>query len=424
MKRKLLLSSFLLTLVFSISGVLGKEINLTYPYEPINESLLILRPYLDSSFLNYLKDNLVYPVIDKDGTPIFYYSENESFGCKGICDNITIRNYTLTSKIFNGTFPNYLNESLILGGNETEEIINSINAIRLSLNNNPQALNDFENYLLENHDYLKSVYFNEKYETVWDYIIEKIKEDNYPLYNSIIMNLNKGDIEESVKLLENYLKENFDINRAYDLSDLYSAFEEGKIGEIQAKEILENILKKLAEERGIRINPEDINKFSELINSPEFKEALEKAMEKIKENPELYDRIQDLAREMMQREEFREMLKNAFKEALKNMDWKTMKEILDIISKMDNKEEIIKEIMESASDYMRQMAEEGKLNEIMNSLESPEIKEMVSEAMKSFSGGILDQIKNLGKTVSSELVYLLAIISIITMLLVLTKLKI
>ena len=299
MKRALFLAFLAVTLNFSQSVLAYEpEIEITYPFTQSGESVLIQNPLMHESFLDFLRENSVYVVPGKDGVPLFYYSENGTFGCYGTCSNVTMNNYTFGSKTLDMTglqAAEILNESVVTGSTGIDNSMNMIKSIRESLQGNPQALAEFEKELLgEQEDYLKNTYYENAYGDVWDYALEEMKK-NPELYSSLRGDLNTGDLSGAIENLEKYLDGNFDINEAYDLSNLYSAIENRKLGQSQIEELMRNALKRMSEEEGMDLDLEGMEKLSDMLNSEEFKNAMEKAMETMQENPEMFEQLQDLA---------------------------------------------------------------------------------------------------------------------------------
>jgi len=429
MKLRLFLISLIATLIFSQPLLRAEDngVEVIYPFIEAESQTLVLSPYLQESFLEYLKSNSVFPVIDSDGFPLFYYSDNETFGCYGVCSNITMNNYSFGSKLVNITgfpVPEILPESVIVGSPAIESSMNTMNSIRASLAENPAALAEFERQLLEEQEgYLRSVYFANAYGDVWDYALDEIKHDP-EIYNSILKNMHLGNLEGSIDGLEKHLLENFDINEAYDLSNLYSAIENKKIGQAQIEEFMRNVLKRMSEEENIDLNLEDLDKLSDMLNSDEFKRAMDKAMEMIEENPEAFEKLQDLANEMLARPETQEVFKQALKELMERGDWDSVKKLLDVFNKMDNKQQLMETMMEGFSDHMRDMVTEGKLDEIKELISDEKLRKMMLESAQSFSKGIFENLADWAKETPVELAYIVALAAVIAALILFMKMKI
>ncbi|MCK4335783.1 MAG: hypothetical protein KAW40_03600, partial [Candidatus Aenigmarchaeota archaeon] len=92
-------------------------------------------------------------------------------------------------------------------------------------------------------------------------------------------------------------------------------------------------------------------------------------------------------------------------------------------SKMENKQELMEMLMESMGEYMREMAESGQMDEMMNLLDDPAIKEMMSEAFQHFSQEMLESVWDWIKKIPVEVSYVVALIAIIATLVILMKLR-
>lgn len=428
MKEKLFLTFLTATLIFS-QPVLAEEseIEVTYPFIGSGEDVLISNPYLQGSFLDFLEENSVHTVIDKSGIPLLYYSENQSFGCQGICSNISMNNYTLGSSILDvpGLLPGDINESMVFGNRDIEETMDTMNAIRESLGDNPEALSGFESQLLEQQEgFLRGVYFENAYDDVWDYALEEIKKDP-EVFGSLMKHIGMKDIGASVGDLEKFLSENFDINSAYDMSSLFSALENRQMGQAQMGEFMRNVLERLSEQQGIDLNLDDIDLegFSELLDSDEFKNTMEKALEMIEENPEMFEHLKELAEEMLERPETMEVFKEALKEMLEKADWESISKLIELFSKMDNKQQLLEAMMEGATEHMREMAESGMMDEIQEKLNDPELRKMLMEAAQSFSKGILDDLVERIEQTPMGFAYIIAILAVIATLIILMRIK-
>jgi hypothetical protein len=427
MRPGLFLISLAAILAFSQPAMAEGDVGVVYPFVEAEDSTLVTSPYLEESFLQYLEESSVYPAIDSDGLPLFYYSENGTFMCQGICSSISMNNYIFGSKALDVSglpAAEMLNESAVVGSPEIGNFIDGINAIRSSLRHNPDALAEFESQLLEEQEgYLRSTYFENAYDDVWDYALEEIMRD--PLMKAKLrQDMITGDLEGSVEEIEKYLRENFDINGAYDMSSLFSAIENKKIGHAQAEEFLRNVLERMGEEMNMDLDLSDIDKFSDLLNSEEFKDVMDRASEIIEQNPQAFDRLQDLADEMLSRPETRDVFKEAVKEMMENADWESLKELLDLFNKIDNKEQMLSTMMDAFSEHMRDMVSEGKTDEIMQMLDDPKLREMLAESVQSFSEGFLENLGDWAKEIPVEFAYIVALAAVVATLLMLIKLKI
>ncbi|MEE9323605.1 MAG: hypothetical protein V3U72_03595, partial [Candidatus Aenigmarchaeota archaeon] len=358
---------------------------------------LVLEPYLQQSFLDFLEKNSVQAVIDKDGLPIVYFSEEPRFGCSGFCSNITMNNYTFGSKSIDEPKPalmQIMEESMVIGNRGIEHSIDTINAIRASMKDKPGALADFERYILEEQEgFLRKTYYDELYEDVWDYGLSGIRE-NPDLYNSLLKNMRMDDMEGAINMMEEYLQSNFDINGAFDLESMYSAIENSRLGNMHVEEFMRNVLKRLAETENLEIDLDgiDLEKFSDLLKTDEFREMMKRASEMMKNNPEMFDRLHDIAKEMMERPETKEVFKDALKEMMKNSDWDTMKNLMEAFSKMENKQELMEMLMKGMGEYMKEMVESGQMDEMVKLMDDPAIREMMSEAFQYFSQEMVESI--------------------------------
>jgi tetratricopeptide (TPR) repeat protein len=404
------------------------ELDVVYPFLNATEEMLVLKPYFHQSFLDFLGTNSVHPVIDKDGLPLVYFSDNLSFGCSGFCSNITVNNYTFGSKSLDYSGLPYemiTEDTLVAGSSGIEQSIDTMNAIRASLKNDPEALAGFERYLLEEEEgFLKGTYYDELYGDVWDYAVSKIRDDPY-LYGSLLKDMKTGDMGEAISRLDEYLRNNFDINGAFDLENMYSAIENGQLGNMMAEEFMRNVLERIAENENIDLNLDDLNleEFSDLLNTEEFREMMERVSEMMENNPEMFDRLADLAKEMMKNPETREVFKEAMKEMMKNADWDTIKNLMDAFSKMENKQELMEMLMESMGEYMREMVESGQMDDMLNMMNDPAMREMMAEAFQSFSQEMLESMGDWIKEIPIEFSYVVALIAIIATLLILMKLR-
>jgi hypothetical protein len=430
MRARLFLAFLTITLISSQSAPAeGTEIEVTYPFMDAGRDVLILNPYLEESFLGFLRENSVYAVMERDGLPLLYYSEDEALGCRGICSNITMNNYTLGSKILDASgirATEFFNESMVAGSSGIENLTDTINSIRASLAGNPEALAGFERQLLEEQEgYLRSTYFGNAYDDVWGYALEEIKK-RPEVYSSLTGHINMGDIEGSIADLEGFLNEGFDISGAYDMFSLFSAIENKRIGQVQLDEFMRNVLKRLSEEENMELNLDDIDldMFSDLLKSEEFKNAMEKALETIMENPELFDRLGDLADEMLSMPETKEIFKEAVKEMLRHADWESVMKLMELFNKIDNKQQLLEALMEGTSEHMREMVQSGMADEIMQQLEDPELMETFMETVQDFSKGTLESLTEWAEETPMALAYVIAIAAVIATLIILMKIKI
>jgi tetratricopeptide (TPR) repeat protein len=430
MKRVLWLIFLAGIISFSLqpAQAVDNELNIAYPFVKETEEILVLKPYFHQSFLDFLEKNSVHAVIDRDGLPLTYFSEEPRFGCSGFCSNITVNNYTFGSKSldYSGLPYEMITEDTVVAGNSgIEQSIDTMNAIRESLKNDPEALASFERYLLEEQEgFLRGTYYDELHDDVWDYAVSKIQEDPN-LYGSLTKELGMGNMEEAIGRLEEYMKGEFDINGAFDLSNMYSAIENGQLGNMQVEEFMRNVLNRIAENENMDINLDDMNleEFSELLNTEEFREMMERVSEMMENNPEMFDRLADLAKEMMESPETREVFKEALKEMMKNADWDTIKNLMDAFSKMENKQELMETLMESMGEYMREMVESGQMDEMLDMMNDPAMREMMAEAFQSFSQEMFESMGEWIKEIPIEFSYVVALIAIIATLLILMKLR-
>jgi lipoate-protein ligase A len=430
MKAELFLIFLTATLTFSQPALAGEaEIGVTYPFTDAGGDVLISSPYMEESFLGFLRENSVYPVMDSDGIPLLYYSEDGNLGCRGVCSNISMNSYILGSKTLNDSgllAAETLKESVVVGNRDIEGTMDTINSIRASLADNPEALAEFERHLLEEQEgYLRSVYFENAYSDVWDYALEEIKK-NPGVYRSLMKHVSMKDIEGSIGDLEEFLNENFDISEAYDLSSLFSAIESRKIGQAQLGEFMRNVLERISEEGGIDLDLDDIDLegFSDLLRSEEFRNAMERAMEMIEENPEMFDNLKELADEMLSRPETRDVFKEAVKEMLKNADWDSVKRLMELFGKIENKQQMLEALMEGISEHMREMAESGMIDSIREQLESAEMRTMLMEAAQGFSGGVMEDLNEWIEETPMLYAYIIAVLAVIATLIILVKIKI
>jgi tetratricopeptide (TPR) repeat protein len=417
------------TLIFSQAAVWAQEpsVDVVYPFLEADNQTLLLNPYMHDSFLGYLNNQSVYPIIGEEGFPLFYYSANETFGCDGVCSNITMNNYVFGSEMMNitpGPGMDVLDESVILGSSEIEEFMDIVNSIRTTLADDPDALAEFEKQLLEDQeDMLRSAYFENAYDDVFEYAVEELKKDP-ETYDSLRRDIVMNDLDSAVEELERYLAENFDIDEAYDLSNLYSALEDKKIGQIQLEEYLNNVLDKMAEMENVDLNTDDIEKFSELMNSEEFKKAADKATDMLEDNPEAFEELLELAERGLESPEAREMFKDAVKEMLERADWESIQKLMDLFNKMDNKQQLLETLMEGFSEHMREMVQEGKIDELKGMLDDPKVREMMLEAAQSFSQTSLEMLADWTKEIPIEFAYIIALAATIATLIILYKIKI
>jgi len=417
---------------------IGPDFNVIYPFMNAVNETLVLDPFFHQSFLDFLKNNSVEAIIDKDGLPLVYFSGEPGgprFGCEGFCPVISINNYTFGSKALNDSGlanmqdMQIMNESMVVGNGEIENSIDTINAIRADLGNNPQALADFERYLLEQQEgLLRGTYYDERYKDVWDYAVSDIQKDP-GLYNSLVNDLRMDDIEGAISKMDDYLKNNFDIDGAFDLENMFSGLENGQLGNMQTEEFMRNVLERIAETENMEniknaLDNIDLEKLSDLLKKDGFSEMMKKANEMMKNNPEMFDRLDDIAKEMLERPETRDVFKEALKEAMKNGDWEAIKNLMDAFSKMDNKQELMETLMQGMGEYMREMVESGQMENMMKQMDDPAMKDMMSEAFQSFSQDIAENMWDWIKKTPIEFSYVVALVAIIATLLILMKLKI
>jgi hypothetical protein len=429
MNQRLFLVSLIATLIFSQPAVYAAEppVEVVYPFIGAANGTLLTSPYLHQSFLDYLYNQSVYPVIGEDGTPLFYYSENETFGCSGICSNITMNDYVFGSERLGapaGTGMDVLDESVVVGNSEIEGYIDTVNTLRSSLAGNQQALQELEMQLLEGQeDYLTSTYFKNAYDNVFDYAIEEVMNDP-ETYSSLRWNVKTNDVGEAVSDLEKYLSENYDIDGAYDMSSLYSALQDKKMGQLQMEEFMRNVLDRMGDMEGVDLDTADLEQFSDLLNSDEFKEASDKAMDMLEENPELFEDVLDLAEKVADSPETMDMFKEAVDKMFENADWDSVQNVMDLFNKLENKDQLLETLMEGVSEHMREMVKEGKIDEIKGMLEDPKMLEMMTEAAQSFSQSFMEQMGDWASEIPIEFAYVIAVVATIATLIMLNKIKI
>ncbi len=428
MKLGLLLISLTVTLVFNQTCVSAAEYpeELLYPFLEIGERKILVNPYLDQSFLDYLESNGVYPVIGKDGSTLFYFSENEEFGCLGVCDQIVLGDYIMGSQTMEpeafAELPKLENQ-VVIGNEELERHIDSVNALREILSDDPVALDEVEKALLEsNQDPLKRVYYENAYEDVFDYAIEDLKGDP-DAYNSIVRNLEIGNLEGGVNAFESFISENYDLDESFDVSDLYSALEDRKIGPKQFEELLENVLDRIAENEGIDIDLEGLDRFSELLGTEEFDSIMDKVTEAIENNPETFDMIKELSEDILKSPESKEMFQEAVKKMMENVNWESIQRVMDLFNKMDNKEKLLETLIEGVGEYMRELAESGKADEIKSLMTDENLIKLMDKAFQSFSESFLDVLRNWVEDIPIEFAYILALAVTITTLIMLARIK-
>jgi hypothetical protein len=429
MSQRSFLVSLIATLIFSPTVICSAEppLDMVFPFRESANDTVLARPYLHQSFLEYLQNQSVYPVIGEGGVPLFYYSGNGSFGCMGICDNITMNNYVFGSERLDVTAlegVDVIDESVVVGNREIDDFIDIINSIRTSLAENPQALGEFEKQLLEDQkDVLTRTYYENAYDDVFDYAVDDIM--NYPeIYGSLRRNVRSDNLEGAVEDLERYLGENFDIDEAYDMSNLYSALEDRKIGPMQLEEFMRNVLDSVAEMEGAELDTADLDKFSDLLNSDEFKQAADKAAEMIEKNPQVLEDVLDLADKVLDNPATMDMFREAVDRLFENADWDAVNEVIDLFSKLDNKEQMIETLMEGFTEHMRDMTKEGKIDEIKQMLEDPQMLETMMKATQTFSQTFLEMLGEWVKDIPLEFAYVVAIAATIATLIMLAKIKI
>ncbi|MFH0956805.1 MAG: hypothetical protein V1813_03010 [Candidatus Aenigmatarchaeota archaeon] len=419
------MASLLAFSAMSAAASAAEAPGLIFPFTEADNATFVSRPYFDASFLDFLERSGVDAVIDRDGLPLVYYSENGSFGCNGFCGNITMNGFTFGSKTMGaGGVPSALtvDESVVAGSEGISSFVDTADAIRLGLMDSPEALDEFEKYLLEQEEgYMRSAYYDELGD-VWDQALGGIKGDP-SVYGPLSGSVGSGDLAGAVAGMEDYIGKNFDVNSAYDMSSLYSALGEGKLGSVQAEELMRGVLDRMAEEGNVDLNLDDMGKFSDLMNTGEFGEMMDRASEVMKENPEMFDRLGDLTKEMMDTPETAEVLKKALEEAMEKGDWEAVKELMDVFSKMENKEELMKALTEGMAEHMRDMIESGQMDKLMQMMDDPALRDMLSEVSQSFSQGMLESAWEWLKNTPPELAYIVALAAIIATLLILVKLK-
>lgn len=418
---------FLTVMIASSQTVLAGGTGITYPFTGAGRDVLIENPYMDESFLDFLEGNSVYALMGLDGIPLFYYSENESFDCQGTCGSISMNNYTFGSGILNlsGISPEEtINSSVVVGNGDIEGLMDTINSVRANLSGSPEALAGFEEQLLEEQEgFLRSAYFENAYGDVWDYALEEIRRDP-EVYGSIMRHLKAGDIGGSIGELEGFLEENFDVNEAYDISSLFSAIENRRMGQMQLDEFMRNALERISEEGGMELGDMELEEFSDLLGSEEFGEVMDRALEAAEENPELFDRLGELADEMLSRPETREVFKEAVREMMENADWESVRGLMELFNQMDNKQQLLETLMEGASEHMREMVQSGMMDEIGEQLEDPELRETLMETAQGFSKGVLEGIADWMEETPMAVAYLIAAAALVATLIILMKTRI
>ncbi|MBN2330385.1 MAG: hypothetical protein JXC85_01090 [Candidatus Aenigmarchaeota archaeon] len=428
MNRRSFLISLIATLIFSQPALAAEpSMDIVFPFTEAANETIIARPYLHQSFLEYLHNQSVYPVIGDDGVPLFYYSGNGSYGCTGICGNITMNNYVLGSERLDAASLeglNVIDESVVVGNREMEDFIDIINGIRTALADNPQALGEFEKQMLgDQEDFLTSTYYGNAYDDVFDYAIDDIMKDP-EIYDSLTRNVRSSDLEGAVQDLERYLGENFDIDEAYDLSNLYSALNDKKIGPVQLEEFMRNVLDSIAEMENAELDTHDLGRYSDLLNSDEFKKAAEKAADMIKENPEAFGDVIDMANEALDDPATLDMFREAVDKLFESADWESVNEVLDLFNKLDNKEQLLETLMEGFTGHMRELVREGKIDEIKGMLQDPQMLETMMKATETFSQTFLEMLGDWAKEIPIEFAYIIAIAATIATLIMLAKIKI
>lgn len=419
---------FLIILVLvSLQAVAARALDVTSPLGQDGDGRVIANPYMHESFLDYLKSNSVYPVLGKDGVPLFYYSENKAFGCTGICDTVSTNGYTLGSRNadLSSTDPaRLIDSSLLMGDSATQEATNTLNAMRQSLSGNPEGLDLLERQILENQEgAIKGSYMSERYGSVWDYALEKLQQDP-SAYNNLLNNVAGGNLPASAGALDDYLKSNFNINSAFDASSLYSALESGMLGPMQSAELMENVLDQLSGQLGKNMDLSKLSEYSPLMNTPEFRQAMENALNEIEKNPESYQRMKDMINSMMQDEQSRQVLRDLMTEMIKKGDWEALKNLSKIFSELGNSKELMAELMKGITEHMREMIANGKMDEISKLLDDPEMKQMFDEALKAFSESFFEQLQKYIGDFLGEYAYVLAVVAVAAALLVFYRMKI
>jgi hypothetical protein len=108
---------------------------------------------------------------------------------------------------------------------------------------------------------------------------------------------------------------------------------------------------------------------------------------------------------------------------MKNLDQEAMNNLMEAFSKMENKQEILEPLAESMGEYMREMAESGQMDEMLNLLDNPAMREMMNEAFQHFSQEMLESAWDWINKIPSEISYVVALIAIIATLAILMKLR-
>jgi len=148
---------------------------------------------------------------------------------------------------------------VVVGSNDIDDLMGTINSVRASLADNPEALAEFEGELLEEQEgYLRSTYFENAYDDVWDYSLGDLKNDD-DFYSSLIKHMDTEGIEGGIEELGKYMNENFDVNEAYDLTSLFSAIENKQIGHMQLDEFMRNALKGISEAENMDLNLDELD---------------------------------------------------------------------------------------------------------------------------------------------------------------------
>lgn len=383
--------------ILAFSALAFAELPVIYPFDK-SGSAVIARPYFEKSFLDYLREVSIFPILDEGGSPAFYYSAD----CASGCTNISINNYTFGSSTFAKSETGL--SAVVIGHPNFSDSINSINFLRLSLGS--KALADMERSLLAEQFPFRQEYYDARYTDVWDYAIDAIKK-NSTVYSELTERIRAKDYAAAAEALKKYLDENFETNALYDALNLYDALDKGRIGPIQYNELMENVL------RNLDVPEAELESLLKGLESEQFREALKKAMEAAEKD----ENLKRLAKEILNN---KELMDSLMKELVKN---NALKEFFDLFMKLENKDEIIRSIMRASTEYMRELVSEGKMDDISKSLEG-EFKEIAESLANSFGRSILDTIGDWGSSASRELAYVLTAVALAVMAIILFKMRI
>ncbi len=262
------------------------------PGEKATVSALSLMP----SALEELKEQGIFVLFDDAGRP-YGFVQNGSFVDEIKYGNLTIKPYSEGSEV-------------IVGSSELEKMAGDVAAARSQLGTS------FDSQLLRKEDFLKYVYYNQRYGGLEGYL----KDMGLDSKQAAIDFLNQIEPSEANEFL-----------------DIYDALDSKQLGYSHYKMLLDAL---------DRLNGEDLSKYMD----PEKAEELQK-------------RLDELEKQVSE-----EMLK----ELLRNFDRDELKLLQEVLRRVD-----YKTIYRIARDYVREAARDGTLDRTLEDLKGAEVPDEV-----------------------------------------------